>query len=313
MSARNGSIYERAVQAWVSSRSSQQSYIRLPPEAYENSSRRGFILSRWRKAISIVRKIVVHRSKQNIARSSFVGDLASEDNAKLMSEVAKFRVPIEEWKTPRGINTGLFFPSGPRKTAWDVCILVCICYAAVAEPFQLAFDVQVTGWAFGADLLIDFAFLADVAATFNTAIRSNDGTHFIVSRIIIGRTYLAGWFWIDLPSSIPGELIEVWSRDDNSDIVKVRGCNRSPRAQPCCPHILLPSQSCCPHILRAPVQVLRVLKILRLMRLLKLFKLLARINELMEDHLGLNMSITAIFKVSPKHAPHIPSSPSSCG
>ena len=40
-----------------------------------------------------------------------------------------------------------------------------------------------------------------------------------------------------------------------------------------------------------------MLKVLRLMRLLKLFKLLERLNELAEDHLGLNMSMAAIFKV----------------
>jgi hypothetical protein len=169
----------------------EKTYKRLPATSY--TSRRGFVLSRWRKAIGLVVKVVRHKVLQHEAHPEFMRLGQLEEAAR---DVARFRVAMGDWNSTQSLNTRLFFPCGAAKMMWDVFVLCCIFYSAISEPFQLAFSVHATGWALFLDLLIDLAFLLDVVATFNTAIPSSDGTHYIVSRLVISRTYLRGWFWI---------------------------------------------------------------------------------------------------------------------
>ena len=60
----------------------------------------------------------------------------------------------------------------------------------------------------------------DVLFNFNTAYL--DDTRWVISRPRIAVTYLQGWFWIDVPSSVPVELIDMFVEGDNDHLAMLR-------------------------------------------------------------------------------------------
>ena len=54
---------------------------------------------------------------------------------------------------------------------------------------------------------MDFMFLFDMAAAFNTAYYSADDDAYVTIRPLIARHYLATWFTVDLLSTVPWDLL----------------------------------------------------------------------------------------------------------
>jgi CRP-like cAMP-binding protein len=133
--------------------------------------------------------------------------------------------------------TGVIVPTQSWKETWDVYVLMLILYSAVMVPYRICFSDEAEGnmWLF--EVLCSLSFLADVCMNFNTAFLSDD-EHWVTSRKEIAMRYLSGWFWIDAPSSIPVELIDVLFDGDTSQL-----------------------------------SILRFLRLFRLLRLLRLLKL----------------------------------------
>ena len=153
--------------------------------------------------------------------------------------------PLPTW-TP-----GVLKHTSPFKQVWDVSVMLCILYSAVVVPFRICFRADAVGsmWLFEA--LMSILFVVDLGLSFNTAyLQDGEWVH---ERVAIARRYLAGWFWIDAPSSVPVELLEVlvWSSDDD-------GGNAS----------LLPA-----------FRLLRMLRVLRIMRVLKIGVYISRLEE----------------------------------
>jgi len=101
-----------------------------------------------------------------------------------------------------------------------------------------------------------------LAANFNTAVLENE--RWIVARSHIAKRYLQSWFWIDLPSSLPVDLIMLFLKTDSEHGSKLK--------------------------------MLRGLRLFRLLRLLKLLKL----NEyiaVMETSLGINLKVLKLLKI----------------
>lgn len=99
----------------------------------------------------------------------------------------------------------------PAKQGWDLVIMVCILYSAVTVPLRLCFRAKAEGnmWTFEASMSL--VFLADLCLAFNTAFLRED--EWVTDRKEIRDRYLRGWFWVDAPSSLPVEFIELLLTD----------------------------------------------------------------------------------------------------
>lgn len=60
-------------------------------------------------------------------------------------------------------------------------------------------------WVF--EVIVSLCFLTDVVLSFRTAFESNGS--WVENPKAIAQNYLRGWFWIDAPSSVPLELLDL--------------------------------------------------------------------------------------------------------
>jgi len=146
------------------------------------------------------------------------------------------------------VPAGMLMPTAPLKESWDILIMTLILYSAVSIPVHLCFDVHAEGWMWYFEMAMSIIFLTDVALAFNTAYQE-DG-YWVYDRCLIARKYLCGWFWIDFPSAVPVELVEliIGARDEKIEDL-------------------------------ATLRVLRILRLFRLLRLLKVKEYITRIEE----------------------------------
>ena len=63
------------------------------------------------------------------------------------------------------------------------------------------------GFSWLLEVTVSLAFLTDVIFSFRTAYESNGS--WVTSHDAIARNYMSFWFWIDAPSSVPLELLDL--------------------------------------------------------------------------------------------------------
>ena len=166
-------------------------------------------------------------------------------------------MPEDEWQTA---PTNVFFPCQPWKENWDVLILFLILYSAVIVPYRICFADSAVGLVFVFEQTLTFSFIVDVCFNFNTAFPDED-ERWVTDRGQIARRYLSGWFWIDAPSSVPVELIDIFLAGDSSSL-----------------------------------GLLRFLRLFRLLRLLRLLKLGEYVSAL-EIKFDLNLTFLRILSM----------------
>merc|ERR1719421_1498900 len=88
-------------------------------------------------------------------------------------------------------------------------IMVLILYSAATAPLRVCFDADAEGivWLFEASMSL--VFITDMSFSIRTAFFDNEKTVWVVDGWEISKRYLLGWFWIDGPSSLPVEFIEL--------------------------------------------------------------------------------------------------------
>jgi len=116
------------------------------------------------------------------------------------------------------IATGIFHPYSTPRLAWDMYIVFLLIYTALMVPFALAFQAAVCGE--DADIgstvllwLVDCCFWIDILLNFRTAILDPNADNLTQMQLvsdskIIAKTYLKGWFWLDVMGSVPVQAIE---------------------------------------------------------------------------------------------------------
>ena len=160
--------------------------------------------------------------------------------------------PLEGTK---GTSTCVCHPDHPWKANWDVVIMGLILYSAVAVPVHIGFDTAASGWLWSFEALSSILFVTDLVLNFRTGF-FEEGQLVVDPRRIAIR-YCSAWFWIDAPSSLPVELIEV-------ALPPNEGSARS--------HLTL-------------LRFLRVFRLVRLLRLLKISTYVARLEDAFDVNL----------------------------
>jgi Ion transport protein len=102
----------------------------------------------------------------------------------------------------------LFHPLKTWRVRWDFLFAFVIILSTSYLPYKLAFfqDVNVV-FDIVFESLCTVVFCSDMIIQFNTAIFDDDSGALIVDRTRIAIHYLQLWFWVDLLSSFPFDLI----------------------------------------------------------------------------------------------------------
>lgn len=177
------------------------------------------------------------------------GEVLSSDSPPRTSPRRK-NLMISENPVPQSKACVVIPEEGSWKLKWDVLMLGLVLYSAVIVPFRLAFDADAEGpvWVF--ELTLSFCFIADLTIAFFTAVWV-DG-EWVTDHARIAHIYVSGWFWVDAPSSLPLELLDLLSGE------------------------------------KSQFGFLRFLRMFRLLRLLKLLKI-DQIIEQIEEQLDVNL------------------------
>ena len=149
----------------------------------------------------------------------------------------------------------VFLPDSLFKRRWNLYIAVLLIYTGIFVPLRIAFYDKVDLWVIIVECFVDLSFLIDIVFSFTSAFDRRDGQVETRHRKIANR-YFKGWFFIDLISTLPTQLLEVeWGSDvDFEDATNVK--------------------------LMRLARIPRIYKILRLLRLLKMLRFLSQNKQI---------------------------------
>jgi CRP-like cAMP-binding protein len=167
----------------------------------------------------------------------------------------------------------LLLPFSRSKRLWDGFTLALVVYTALVLPYVLGFtDGQswvAPAWIGTIDIVADLAFMVDIVLNFFTGyVREVDAT-LVTDKRQIARHYLAGWFWIDAPGSVPWEIIGLITEAAGGAISGTAG----------------------------GIQIVKILKVPKLLRLSRLLKFL---NQVASDaaNLGRIFVVLVLFMLT---------------
>ena len=116
--------------------------------------------------------------------------------------------------------TCIIDPNSRWKLYWDIYIMVMMVIAALVTPWQLAFvELDTMDW-FICNLIIDASFLIDLILTFFSAYFDEQKLVLVTDKKTVAKKYLKFWFWLDLLSIIPFDLILLKSSKDFGNMAK---------------------------------------------------------------------------------------------
>jgi CRP-like cAMP-binding protein len=165
---------------------------------------------------------------------------------------------IEEYPISILRKKFLFTPLGTFKTIWDIVIAFVVVVSVLVIPVQIAFLYDAFPGTDIFNYVIVCFFGVDMIFTFRTVIEAPSNDAWIIDPHEIAMNYLKGWFLIDLISTLPFNVISMFTTVNNS--------------------------------------VLILFQLAKFMRLFWLFKMkrLAKAAEKFEDYLGLSPSLVKV-------------------
>jgi hypothetical protein len=113
---------------------------------------------------------------------------------------------------------------------WDLYVSVLIMYVATVVPLRMSFDSQDEGFWAVWSLIMNLSFCLDILLTFFASYYDDEEWEQVYDLRKIARNYLRMWFWIDIISVLPFELIikKILNKSTNS-VGKVNVLTRFPR------------------------------------------------------------------------------------
>mmetsp|Transcript_24313 Transcript_24313/g.23924 ORF Transcript_24313/g.23924 Transcript_24313/m.23924 type:complete len:481 (+) Transcript_24313:722-2164(+) len=167
-------------------------------------------------------------------------------------------------------------PDSKFMTFWNLYSAVLLLYTAIFIPYHTAFYDELSDAWNSFNLFIDFCFITDIFINFFAA-REDMKKGLITSHKTIAFQYLTTWFFLDLTSSIPTEILEMTSgeEDANTNSVKLLRLARLPRLY----------------------RLLRILRLFKMLRLIKHNKSMKKVMDLIRLNSGVMRMITVTITV----------------
>mmetsp|Transcript_29358 Transcript_29358/g.95665 ORF Transcript_29358/g.95665 Transcript_29358/m.95665 type:complete len:662 (+) Transcript_29358:116-2101(+) len=107
---------------------------------------------------------------------------------------------------------------------WDILALFLLSFTALVTPYEVAFLGQLGPdsplWII--NRLVDGCFVIDLLINFNLIMYDEDENKFIADRAVVARTYVSGFFIIDVVSILPFDEIGMATGGSPQDAAKLR-------------------------------------------------------------------------------------------
>ena len=163
-------------------------------------------------------------------------------------------------------------PNSRFKALWNLIMILLLLYTATYVPYKTAFIDETSRGLFYFEILVDGLFFLDVIINFISAYERSDTT-IEKNGVVIVKSYLKTWFFLDLVACIPFQLMEVSSGEsDSGKYNKLLRLARLPR-------------------------LYRLLRILRLFKMVRLLRYNAIIKKLL-DEMKMNAGIMRMISVT---------------
>jgi len=115
-------------------------------------------------------------------------------------------------------------PNSTFRGRWDMWLLVTLAFTAVVTPFEIAFLTPAFNVIFALNRVVDITFIIDITFTFFTPIVDVLLGVWVLNHAEIALQYMwrpPYWFWLDLISVIPFDLIALLINQNNIKAVRV--------------------------------------------------------------------------------------------
>ncbi|CAD8106611.1 unnamed protein product [Paramecium sonneborni] len=217
---------------------------------------------------------------------SFVQAAKLKEKAKRASISRKMSVMIQkkeqEEKQPSCSYIKVFTQEDRIRIVWDLFTMFVIFFAILILPVDISFNIE-------SQFLEDFnlfsltVFTLDIFINFNTAFQHKG--QYVYDRTLIFQNYLKWWFWIDVVSTFPFDLIVEAA---TSGVVQVDEDELNQQQSQAQKDSLVQTMK----LLRI-LKFFRLIKIIRLLRVLKLKQLFAKL----EDYIDISGSVITIYQL----------------
>ena len=111
--------------------------------------------------------------------------------------------PVEEKRTNVQIKVRFV---DQLKASWDIFVMIVLIFSCLTIPYRVAFVKEDTKQWEVVNNTVDICFLLDIIIIFNSAYYDED-FKIVDSRKTISCVYLKGWFFIDIVSILPIEMV----------------------------------------------------------------------------------------------------------
>jgi hypothetical protein len=108
------------------------------------------------------------------------------------------------------------YPGNKFKVAWDTIIMLLIIYTATWVPVLVSFYDSTSENHLILDSIVDIFFFIDIILNFFLAIDTGNGIY-ETDKSIIAKTYLISWFFIDVSTTIPYQLLDKLFESNHSN------------------------------------------------------------------------------------------------
>ena len=156
-----------------------------------------------RKKALLARKLDLKKKLR--AHATSVGSESQRDIVKKQKSSVKDMYKLESDIGDSGRKKPRFMVTPQQRIPWDIFLCSLLGYISLTVPYRVGFGVEASGPLLYFEAAIDFCFLADVVVNFRTVIVEKDRE--IWNRRTIARNYFKSWFFIDLISSLPFDLL----------------------------------------------------------------------------------------------------------
>jgi len=107
------------------------------------------------------------------------------------------------------INKMLIDPNSNFMRKWDITSIVLLFFVMVVTPYEVAFLATSINGLFVINRLIDLYFMTDMVIQFFLMYRDEEKGVLVKDQSLIIQSYLRCWFWIDLVSILPFDMLGV--------------------------------------------------------------------------------------------------------
>ena len=207
----------------LKNRETETSYASRGPDPNEENDLNKQLKSTWIQGNGDVEKKGTHTGKAKLDVMQVAVGAQMMNKHKAFMERSPLVISPRTWYMRR----------------WDMVTLVLLLFTAVVTPVEVAF-LETSLWSvlFWINRSVDSLFVIDIFLNFFVAIIDPEDGQLIFHHPTIIKTYLKGWFPIDVVSIMPFDLVSLLF--ENSDVGKLK--------------------------------ILRVLRLLRLMKLLRILR-----------------------------------------